>query len=322
MKNCCIIIFFLAVFAAADSFAQRITPDEYINKYKDLAISEMKRSGIPASIKLAQGMLESGNGNSRLATVANNHFGIKCHGWTGKEIFHDDDEKGECFRHYEQARESWLDHTEFLTSRSRYAFLFDYGSTDYKSWAHGLSKAGYATDPKYPQLLISLIERHNLYQFDTGVQVAKKPPQRTQLPAARRSAPARSTASGEDFASFNIDRYPVRVNNRTNYVNAREGDTHASLTKHLDMMPWQLPKYNEIKTSEPLYESQVVYLQPKRRRAEQGKETHRVADGETMHQISQQYAVKVARLYTLNRMEQGAQLQGGEVLNLRRKKKK
>jgi len=316
MKICCVIICWLVCF---DLFAQKITADEYINIYKDLAITEMKRSGIPASIKLAQGMLESGNGNSRLAIVANNHFGIKCHGWEGEEIYHDDDKKNECFRRYKNAKDSWIDHTDFLTSRSRYAFLFEYESTDYKSWATGLRKAGYATDPNYSQLLITLIERHSLYQYDTGVQAAKiKPPQN----ANRRNTPARTTPTDDDFASFNIDKYPIRENNRTNYVNAREGDTYASLTKALDLMPWQLPKYNEIMTSNVLYEGQIIYLQPKRRKAEQGKETHTVRDGETMYDISQQYAIKLSRLYALNRMEEGTQPSNGNILNLRKKKKK
>ena len=309
----------LVFFVIPDLFAQKISIDEYINTYKDLAISEMKRSGIPASIKLAQGILESANGNSRLAVVANNHFGIKCHGWEGEEIFHDDDKKDECFRRYKNAKDSWIDHTDFLTSRNRYAFLFEYKSTDYKSWATGLREAGYATDPNYSQLLINLIERHYLYQYDTGVQTAKKAaPQNTN----RRNTPARTTSSDDDFASFNIDKYPVRENNRTHFINAREGDTYASLSKELDLMPWQLPKYNEIMTSNVLHEGQIIYLQPKRRKAEQGKETHTVREGETMYDISQQYAIKLSRLYALNRMEEGTQPGNGNILSLRKKVRK
>ena len=320
MRICYTITCLLVFFAMpAGSFAQKITVDEYINIYKDLAISEMKRSGIPASIKLAQGILESANGNSRLATVANNHFGIKCHDWEGEKIYHDDDKKGECFRHYKNAKDSWIDHTDFLMSRSRYAFLFDYKPTDYKNWANGLRKAGYATDPKYPQLLIGLIERYNLYQYDTGVAVEK--PAKPTI-AKSKKTPAKTTNAGSDFASFNIERYPVKENNRTNYITSKEGDNYTSLSKELDMMPWQLPRYNDAKATDELREGQIVYLQPKRRKAEQGKETHTVRDGETMHHISQQYAVKLSRLYLLNRMEEGTQPQIGDVLNLRKKKKK
>ena len=319
MRVCFFIACWLVFFAMPDLFAQRITPEKYINTYKDLAISEMKRSGIPASIKLAQGLLESDNGNSRLAVVANNHFGIKCHGWEGKEIFHDDDKKGECFRHYKNAEESWLDHTDFLMSRSRYAFLFEYKPTEYKKWANGLRKAGYATDPNYPQKLINLIERYDLHQYDTDVKISKST---TSQSAGSKKSPAKTANTGNDFASFNIDKYPVKENNRTSYITAKDGDTYTLLTGELEMMPWQLPKYNETKASDTLHEGQIVYLQPKRRKAERGKEKHTVREDETMYLISQQYAIKLSQLYKLNLMEEGTQPKTGDVLNLRKKKKK
>jgi hypothetical protein len=297
-----------------DLFAQRITPDEYIRIYKDLAISEMKRSGIPASITLAQGILESANGNSRLAVVANNHFGIKCHDWEGEEIFHDDDKKGECFRRYKNAMESFLDHTDFLMTRSRYAFLFDYKPTDYNNWAKGLSKAGYATDPKYAQRLIDLIERYKLYQFDTAVYVS---PGRVPATAGQGNMPG----AWDNFASFYIERHPVWENNRTNFIIAREGDTYTSLSNELDMMLWQLPKYNEANATDELHEGYIIYLQPKRKKAEKGYETHIVREGETMYFISQKYAVKLSRLYFMNKMVEGTQPEVGEKLNLRKKKK-
>ena len=302
-------------------FAQKITAERYIETYKDLAVSEMKRSGIPASITLAQGLLESANGNSRLAVKANNHFGIKCHGWEGKEIFHDDDKKGECFRHYKTAKESYLDHTDFLMSRSRYAFLFEYAATDYKNWAKGLRKAGYATDPKYPQLLIDLIERYNLHQYDTGVAVSRKKPSPTSKSASTPKSRPKTDSSIDNF-TVSVEKYPVREINRTEYILAKSGDTYVSLSKELDMMLWQLPKYNEISTSEPLREGQVVYIQPKRRKAERGYKTHSVREGETMYDISQKYAVKLSRLYILNRMENGTQPEPGDIVNLRKKKKK
>jgi len=152
-----------------------MTTEEYIEKYKDVAIKKMKEYHIPASITLAQGILESGSGNSRLARKANNHFGIKCHkDWNGKKFYMDDDERHECFRKYHNPAESYRDHSLFLTQKGRYAFLFDYDITDYKSWAYGLKKAGYATNPKYPKLLIGIIERYNLSQYDTGGKKGKK----------------------------------------------------------------------------------------------------------------------------------------------------
>lgn len=147
---------------------------EYISTFSKIAQNEMKAYGIPASITLAQGLLESGLGQGELAAKTNNHFGIKCHrGWQGDYDFHDDDEKGECFRKYNHPMYSYRDHSEFLSSRARYAFLFNYGSSDYKRWAKGLRQAGYATDKKYPQKLIYLIEKHRLYKFDKGVKAKR-----------------------------------------------------------------------------------------------------------------------------------------------------
>jgi len=147
----------------------------YIAKYKDVAIIEMNRYGIPASITLAQGILESGNGQSRLAVEGLNHFGIKCHeNWNGETILEDDDKKGECFRKYDKVSESYRDHSLFLTERGRYSFLFEYKKTNYKAWAKGLKKAGYATNPKYPQLLIDLIEKHNLNKYDEEIGKDKR----------------------------------------------------------------------------------------------------------------------------------------------------
>lgn len=143
----------------------------YVHKYKAIAQYEMQQTGIPSSITLAQGILESGAGESRLAKQAKNHFGIKCHGWTGGKIYHNDDKQGECFRKYTQASESFKDHSKFLTSRSRYASLFKLDGKDYKGWARGLRKAGYATDSKYPSKLINLIERYELYKYDTATPV-------------------------------------------------------------------------------------------------------------------------------------------------------
>jgi hypothetical protein len=148
--------------------------EQYIEQYRQIAVDEMNQYNIPASITLAQGILESGNGESRLATEGNNHFGIKCHSnWSGKTIIEDDDEKGECFRKYSKVADSFRDHSLFLTERGRYSFLFEYNKTDYKKWAKGLKKAGYATNPKYPSLLIDLIEEYDLSRFDKGEEGIK-----------------------------------------------------------------------------------------------------------------------------------------------------
>ncbi|WP_299059875.1 glucosaminidase domain-containing protein [uncultured Polaribacter sp.] len=152
----------------------------YIKNYASIAVSEMHKSRIPASITLAQGILESGNGRSELASKSNNHFGIKCHSqWQGDRVYHDDDTAGECFRKYKYVKSSYRDHSAFLTDRSRYAFLFNYKITDYKSWARGLKKAGYASDKNYPNKLINLIEKYSLYEFDKGAGTSKTLPSKT-----------------------------------------------------------------------------------------------------------------------------------------------
>lgn len=164
--NVWILLFLLAV---NTGFSQNFTREQYINNYKDIAIRQMKAYGIPASIILAQACLESGNGNSRLAVKGNNHFGIKCHNtWKGRRIYHNDDERGECFRRYSSAEDSFKDHSEFLRNGKRYQSLFDLGKTDYKAWAHGLKAAGYATEPKYAKMLIDIIERNDLHQYDSN----------------------------------------------------------------------------------------------------------------------------------------------------------
>ena len=171
MKN---ILFISSLFLVFILKGQNKTTN-YINKYKSLAISEMNEFGIPASITLAQGILESGNGESRLAVEANNHFGIKCHtNWDGETIFADDDEKNECFRKYSTVEESFRDHSLFLSTRDRYQFLFNYKKTNYRKWARGLKEAGYATNPKYASSLIKIIKNNNLSKYDISTADEKK----------------------------------------------------------------------------------------------------------------------------------------------------
>lgn len=168
MRKTLLLIILSLTLSAFSAPKQEKTPQvRYIEKYSSLAVDEMYRSGVPASITLAQGLLESRYGQSELATKGNNHFGIKCHNnWQGGKVYHDDDKKGECFRKYDSPEESFRDHSDFLRYRDRYKFLFDLEVNDYKGWAHGLKKAGYATDPAYPSKLIKLIEDYGLYRYD------------------------------------------------------------------------------------------------------------------------------------------------------------
>jgi len=281
--------------------AQKMTRDQYIERYSDLAIKEMNRSGIPASITLAQGLLESNNGNSSLTTKANNHFGIKCHGWTGHKIYHDDDETDECFRKYRSAEESYEDHSNFIMNSPRYDFLFEYDQTDYRSWAKGLKRAGYATAPRYDDQLIGLIEDAGLHQYDIK-QRRRKEKEKEQV----------------DIDNFRVELgRKILTRNRINYVLARQGDTYKSLTEELDLMPFELAKYNEMSKDAPLNKGQVLYLQPKRNKASVEFKTHLVAEGDSMYKISQMYGIKLLKLYQMNMMKPGTQPAAGTELKLR-----
>ena len=297
---------------------------DYIDKYKDLAVSEMRRSGIPASITLAQGMLESDYGRSRLATEANNHFGIKCHnGWKGATIRHHDDRRDECFRRYRKAEESYYDHSDFLTSGSRYSSLFDLARTDYKGWARGLKKAGYATNPDYANLLIRKIEEYELWRYDqTRINYGMRP-QKAYVPEIQAVSDV-DAGSGDTSMSGRSDSFvvPGRVsriqeNNRIKYIVAIEGDTREGIEKEFNLLKWELAKYNELESNFNIVSGQILYLQPKRNKAEHGKEVHTVTTGDTMYSVSQKYGIKLGKLYEMNRMSEGEQPKEGDRLWLR-----
>ncbi|MCU0461410.1 MAG: glucosaminidase domain-containing protein [Bacteroidales bacterium] len=295
----------------------------YIAKYKDLAVSEMKRTGIPASITLAQGMIESDFGRSRLAREANNHFGIKCHdNWTGPTIRHNDDRRNECFRKYSRAQDSFYDHSDFLKSTSRYSFLFDLPSTDYKGWAKGLKKAGYATNPDYADMLIRKIEVNNLYYYDRGFKAPEKPVAETVPPKPGTVRPV----PGEPVTPVNINngtsvvqaRVPrIMENNRIQYIIVKEGETIGSIEKDFELLKWELTRYNELDNDFTPVAGQILYLQPKRDKAEPGREVHIVVEGETLYYISQKYGVKLKKLYEYNMIPEGEDPVAGQKIWLR-----
>ncbi|TXB65180.1 LysM peptidoglycan-binding domain-containing protein [Vicingus serpentipes] len=284
---------------------RRQTREEYIQKFKDIAVKEMHHSGVPASITLAQGILESGDGNSPLAVYGKNHFGIKCHsGWTGKTMYLDDDEKNECFRKYNDVYDSYKDHSEFLKTRNRYAFLFELKITDYKGWAKGLKKAGYATNPKYPDLLIGLIEKHKLYEYDN---YAKVPPRK-----------ANKTKTSDVLIAKSTSRI-VKLHNNIKYVLVSEGDNIQDIAKDFNMNTWQILKYNDLNKSDKVTSGEIIYLQPKKNKAK--SDTHIVKEGETMRSISQLYGLKLKQLYKKNNIVLGSQPSVGTKLSLRKKVK-
>lgn len=310
MRRLAFILFsmLLPVFLCADTTKDRA--EAYIMKYSDLAVSEMYRSGVPASITLAQGLLESGYGYSTLAREANNHFGIKCHSdWKGEKIFADDDAKGECFRKYPHTLDSYSDHSDFLRYKPRYAFLFDYQRTDYKSWAHGLKKAGYATDPKYAYKLIDIIENYNLSRFDLAEPVAStdeskksteaEPAQLPESPAQLEAA-SRFTGSGRTGTfAVSLHREVLQLNG-TPFIYAREGETYTSIAALYDLFPKELMRFNDQQQDRELGPGEIVYLQHKSRYAVKGLEKHICSDGETLRGISQKYAITLKSLMKLN----------------------
>ncbi len=295
---------------------QGLTLQQYIETYKYIAISEMRQSGIPASIKLAQAILESGFGNSELAVNANNHFGIKCHGWTGRTYYYDDDEPGECFRVYTDPVQSFIDHTEFLATRPRYAFLFDLNQTDYEAWAHGLRQAGYATNPQYPQLLIRLIREHELYRFDQKALDRNYHIAEHLLRGPARIPGTAATDADEDFSPIDAgEQRETRSYNRIRYVTARQGDTPESLARELGMRLWQIRRYNNLDEGNRLVPGQRVYLQPKRRMG--GERYHIAREGDTMHEISQEYGIRIENLYRRNDMTYGMEPEPDQKILLR-----
>jgi len=275
------------------------SPKGYVETYWQIAVKEMHRSGVPASITLAQGVLESRYGQSKLAKVANNHFGIKCHrGWTGRTFYQDDDAKDECFRRYTSVEESFVDHSNFLAMKNRYAFLFKLKITDYKGWAYGLRKAGYATNPKYPTLLIDLIHKYELNRYD----------HKSKDLNARKPEPNRSITTTD----------AVFQNNRIKTILVKPKDTPARIAARHNISMKRLLAYNEIKANASLMAGSFFYLQPKRRSA--FTDNHVVARGEDMYGISQKYGIKLNALLVRNLIKPGRQPAVGELIYLKGKR--
>lgn len=304
----------IIIFQTFTIFAQnKTTVEQYIQKYKDIARSEMQKVGIPASIKLAQGILESGFGNSELSRNANNHFGIKCHKeWNGKTYRMDDDEKNECFRVYKNPEESFHDHSHFLTSRSRYAGLFALSQTDYKSWAEGLQKAGYATNPKYASILIGLIERYELHHYDKPGGKEHKPFD-SHRHITKNPTPI---LNPEDKIGIKQSE-AIFVYNGLKTIRVQENDDVRSIARRYNIPANAIAKYNDIDINVELKSGSMLYLQPKKNKAKQVK--HLVIGTETMFDISQQYGVILDNLLKRNLMNKGQEPEKGETILLRKK---
>jgi len=343
-----LLILFAFLFAPADK-----TPQEaYIEKYAEMAIAEMHRSGVPASITLAQGLLESSYGKSYLTVQANNHFGIKCHDWKGPSVYYDDDEKGECFRKYSSAADSFSDHSDFLRYRDRYKFLFDLDPTDYKAWANGLKKAGYATDPAYPSKLINLIETYHLFRFDLGdesVLEETEPSQEQNVSPSKPSAPVKESPAkktrkkkNRTKATFEIPQSPRKMEtpvaydghsgtfafsttrpiyqtNGVPFIYSIEGESYSSIARHYDLFLKEILAFNDISYDAPLAPGTPVYIHAKKKGTSRGLDKHIVEEeGEILRDIAQRYGVKIKSLEKLNGITANHVLRPGDTIKLRK----
>lgn len=292
------LLLFITTFAEAATQRKVPSYEKYIKTYSDLAVQHQKKYKIPASITLAQGLLESGAGQSDLARRSNNHFGIKCHSdWRGGRVYHDDDLRGECFRKYKRVEDSYEDHSKFLL-RSRYERLFDLKITDYKGWARGLQKCGYATDRAYANKLIKVIEDYELYRYDTGKghKISQKEREKQKYPKLRYTI----------YRTFGLL-----------YVYAKENDSFDRIAQSLDFKVKDLKKFNEVPEDFPLQKGDIVYLEKKKKKADKPYYDHVVQIGESMHSISQKYGIQIKSLYKINKKDKDYIPEEGDVLKLR-----
>ena len=310
----------------------RQTREEYINKYKKIAVAHMERYGIPASITMAQGILESDCGNSWLSQASNNHFGIKCkRNWTGDVVYYDDDEKGECFRSYPSVEASYQDHAEFLDSQPRYDSLFVYPADDYRSWARGLKAAGYATAPDYAQRLCRIIEETQLYLLDR--------PQGEALYAARNRSRAEQAVEGFEAGSsvnpltpVNEERidpddfrvtinaykgYNIYVTNGVNYILAHDGDTFEKISRDFRISARNLRKFNDVSKNAQPVANEVIYIGRKKKRWDGNVLLHTVREGETLWSLGQSYGIRTKSLARLNKLKEGDALTPGTTIKIR-----
>ena len=284
----------LAVLPAGAQSRNKIY-ERYIDTYKDIAIAHQRKYKIPASITLAQGLLESGAGRGTLARKSNNHFGIKCHDWKGGRFYYDDDEENECFRKYRHPRESYEDHSRFLTGRSRYASLFKLRTTDYKGWARGLQRCGYATDKAYASKLIDLIELYDLHRYDKGGSNKRE---KSGLP--------------EGYAV-----HPVYKSSGLIYIIGWAGDDPKLIALEFGCKPKKLFGYNDWPENYEIQENDIIYLEKKNKKAAKAYRTHIIRAGESMHAIAQRYGIRLENLYKMNKKSPDYRPLAGEVLKLR-----
>lgn len=290
---------------------------EYINTYKEAAIEEMKRTGVPASITLAQGIHETEAGRSKLVLKSNNHFGIKCKStWTGESVSHDDDAPDECFRKYADPIDSYKDHSDFLKNGTRYAFLFSLDPTDFEGWAHGLKKAGYATNPKYPQLLIKLIQTYNLQNY-TLIALGKKEGETNEVWAKANGKREEEKKESSNPSTVEVKHYPTGLFtiNDTKVIFVGKGTSYLSIAQEHRTPLARLFDFNDMTAIEEAQKNSLVFLQ--RKRKEGATDVHKVIEGETLHDIAQAEGIRLESLYAYNYLKEGVHPGPGRELYLR-----
>ena len=297
---------------------ERITIEEYVARFRDIAVSEMKRSGVPAAITLAQGILESENGNSELVKKSNNHFGIKCKStWAGDSVNHDDDAEGECFRAYANAEDSYRDHSNFLKGNQRYASLFNLNPEDYKAWARGLKKAGYATNPRYPDLLIKYIEQYNLQQYTLVALNKMTAPDMMAADTMRSATPAETVSNPStptNTESIPADAGRIISINKIKCVYAARGTSLLALATKHNINLNRLMEFNDLTEEGLLQKDQYIFLQKKSRTGE--KEFYVVQPGETLHDIAQKNGIQLQALREYNNLDKTAPIPASTKLYL------
>lgn len=302
------IVLIASAFFAFQVQAKTLTTEDYVDQWKITAIEQMNAHQIPASITLAQGILESGNGNSKLAVEANNHFGIKCHKtWTGDTFFQDDDKKNECFRSYESAAQSYEDHSMFLVGRSRYADLFTLKLTDYKGWAKGLKSAGYATNPKYADLLINIIEKYQLDEFDKMPNLPYEQKKDKDLAISNSEKQptteikSKPTTNNEHEINYYFNDHQVMLSdNHVRYIIAQDGDTFYKIAKEFELTLGQLHKYNEFSRKDVLKAGDVVYVAPKKSKARKGHSVYVCETDMSYRDVAHKEGIKLKKILQYN----------------------
>jgi hypothetical protein len=302
MRRILLFVFLLTAVASSAQMKWNERYQQYIDQYKDIAIEQMKRWRIPASITLAQGIFESGAGQSELTRRSNNHFGIKCHGWTGRKVYKDDDAQNECFRAYDTAFDSFEDHSRFLATGQRYRSLFSLKTTDYKGWARGLKAAGYATNPQYANKLIELIQLYKLYEFDNAKDYDKFMAQHSK-----------------DHAPNGQQLHPIKIYNKNYYLYARRGDTFKLIGDEIGISYKKIAQYNERDRDDQLQEGEIIWLKKKQKKApkEYKNRLHYVRQGESMYSIAQTYGIRLKSLYKMNKLKPDYEIRVGDALKLR-----